>query len=144
MEPLDGIERARRSPFMNENVKYIVFKQEVVKVWRDDKNFWVDSYGTIYAFVDRSNAADKKDACGIGPLTVPEWDFFIPINQICRVHDYMGMSPAYQAFNTFSDANDYLENGITRYGEYLAWLATPFRFFASHVKFWWENKETLR
>ena len=129
---------------MLELSKYIIIKGQIVTVRRESGGFWKDEEGTIYAYTERSLSVDDNETCGILGANLPDWDYFRPLNQVCKVHDYMGMSPVYQAFHTFTEANDYLEDGIEKYGEHLAWLAKPFRFFATVVKFWWDNKETLR
>lgn len=81
--------------------------------------------GTIWAEEETSPGDDPIVRCGVGMLSLPaSW----PVTDACRPHDYISRSPAYKAFHTFGEANDYLKD-LTRQ---LPW---PWHYFAQPFKY---------
>lgn len=123
-------------------VKFIIlgkgFDRYVEKLTRNDKGFWVDSKGTVWALSDDSASVDPITRCGVGVFSLPKDS---PLNELCSEHDYLYSSPAYQAYHTRQQADSELErifkeSGRPLVGRLFYRLA---RWFGSSF---WENKDT--
>jgi hypothetical protein len=104
----------------------------------DEKDFWRDNQGTIYAYSEPSWSVDSSNNCGVGVFSLADND---PRNLACSAHDFEYSSPVYQAFHTRSEADEELEKRLTvegypESGEFFSLIA---KVLGSQ---YWENKET--
>lgn len=121
--------------------KWIAFRGTSIGLVKGLDGLWRDDTGTIYAYAE-GKQADASNNCGVGIFTLPDGH---PLNDICKAHDFQYSSPAYQAFNTRKEADEYLRRTIQSSPQSGEWwlLAKPFywltRLFGGK---YWENDKT--
>ena len=108
---------------------YLVFRGEIIHIARGNDGLFRDKDGTIYALRDDSDTLDIIDRCGVGILSLSTKH---PLTAACRPHEFMTSSPAFQAFYTYAEANEWLASHvrIVEQGRYRFW-ATPFKWLAT-------------
>lgn len=122
--------------------KYITVPENgrIYELTRGEDGLWRDISGTIWALRE-GPVADIDEVCGVDPVALPAWYIFEKINAACRPHDYAFSSPAYQAFHTFDEANQYLKALQTIVGFPL--LGEIFREISDEFgRKYWENTAT--
>lgn len=101
-----------------------------------------DSSGTVFALRQDGTLTDPDPRCGVAPFVLPSGS---PLDDACRVHDYMYESPAYQLFYSRKKADEAffrLEKEVTS-GTVWSALTKPFYFLVRLFgKSKWENKNT--
>lgn len=95
---------------MSPEVLYIIISAKVEKLEKDERGFYIDSLGTIWALAEAVNSVDPVNRCGIGVFSLPTTERFKDLNEICSVHDYMTSSIVFMTFHTRKEADDYLKN----------------------------------
>lgn len=122
--------------------RYLTFQGQIIELRRDDRNLWVDPFGTVYAYAESDSVTDPVDACGVWPFRFPPGS---PLDPGCKVHDFMYSSPAYQFFNTRAEADAYML-GLHTKATKQSWFkvfARPFHFIARWIGGrYWENEKT--
>lgn len=95
-------------PTLPPSTQYVIFRGEVITLTLGPDNLWRSPDETVWAFRDSAAAVDNHDTCGVGFISLPDWEFFREVNDSCKPHDYAYSSPAYQAFHTRDEADVYL------------------------------------
>lgn len=109
----------------------------------EEDGLWRDLDGVIFALRREGGAIDPIDQCGIAPFAIPVWAVPDSINAACRVHDFMYESPAYQAFHTRSEADEYLAYLAGQSSGFWSVLKHPFKWLSRQFgKRAWENQST--
>lgn len=120
--------------------RFVVVGSLVVRLHRsslDHKGFWYDDAGTLWATQDTKDSADPVARCGVWPLVITG----TPMDDACKVHDFMYGSAVYQYFNTRKEADAWLAyygklNGVPMLG----WLFSKIaRMFGARF---WDNDAT--
>lgn len=94
-----------KEDFLEPTHKFIITKRwGVTKLFKDADGFYRDVHGTVYAMKD-TPVLDAADVCGIWPFDIPNWDYFLEVNQACAPHDFAYASLVYQAFHKRSEAD---------------------------------------
>lgn len=114
----------------------------VYELTYNEKGLWVSSDGTIWALRRDSGSKDDVDRCGIEPFALP---LDSPLTPLCRVHDYMYESPAYQMFHTRKQADKELMRliGASDVGSFWKLFKRPFYWLSRQFgRNAWENEST--
>lgn len=118
--------------------RFLVAGTQVVQIFKMPDGYWRDVWGTIFALRDDASSVDSVDRCGVGAFSLPS---DVPVD--CAPHDYAYSSPAYQAFHTRKEADEYLRSLVRQAPGVWSLLSAPF-YFISRIfggKFW-ENEAT--
>lgn len=121
--------------------KYIVLAKTVVTLTENAMGLYEDAAGCVWALRDDSQTLDAVERCGIAPFALPSWGMFQQLNEMCKAHDFAYSCPAYQAFHTREDADQYLGTLISRGGYPVTGII--FEQIAHQLGgFAWENSKT--
>lgn len=134
---------------MTASTRYIHFKGKTEAVVKGIDGLWRTLDGTIIAFAEEADSADKEVRPGVGFFSWRSWWIFSDeLTDAARPHDYMYSSPAYQMFHTRAEADNALEETIREISKEkdepaLAYFALPFRKLANWLgSGFWENPNT--
>ncbi len=126
-------------PLLN---KFLVWKGKVVTLTKGSDGLYRDPDGVIIA-IENEYSKDPIARCGVGLLSLSADS---KLTSICRVHDYMYNSLAYQVFHTRDAADLWLYETIQKtlerkwygsiIGPFFYWI--PKLFGARY----WENEAT--
>lgn len=112
----------------------------VIELTPNDNGILQDELGTLYATVLDSDSLDLVDRCGIWPFVIPQALTPDEVLSSCVAHDFMYSSAAYQLYHTREQADQALENMMSRkfsmVGKIFKKLA---RWFGGRA---WENRDT--
>lgn len=123
------------------NKKFIIFKGSIITITQDSDGLWYDDNNTIYAYSEPKDSVDTEVRAGIGWFSLPSDSL---LSAYSRGHDHAYSSPAYQAFHTRKEADEYLEACLKLCPGYDATVVPELFTFLSRMfgSFFWENKQT--
>lgn len=89
--------------------RWIITKGQAIRLDIRPDGLWYDRQGTCYGLYENGLFRQVDPRCGVPPFNRPSSD---PATPWCAVHDAMWSIPAYYAFHTFEETNDFLRQGI--------------------------------
>lgn len=106
-----NFEDSLQSMSVRESVKYMCIQGYVVSLFKGPDGLWRDALNTVWALQELEGSSDMVARCGIGMFSLA---LDSPYTALCRVHDYAYTSPAFQAFHTRKEADDWLNNQLEK------------------------------